>query len=211
MSPAAWRAASSAPPRTTQPVDRLDQVPIALGDGQPARRRGRLTGRAASRTSSSERSVTPSAQAHDRLLEEHQAVAVERVADPLGPPQPGSRTCGRRVAGVEHEPVAAALLGVVQRDVRLRQKLAGVALRRRVRTSQARGGGRPHDVLADRHATLRTLRQRLGDDAAASGSVRLRMTPNSSSPRRPMASVARTRPHRVRPRARSSASPTATP
>ena len=62
----------------------------------------------------------------DRLLEELEAVVVERVADPVRPADAGAQAVSHRAAVTRHrEAVAPALLGVIERDVGIREDLLG--------------------------------------------------------------------------------------
>ena len=62
----------------------------------------------------------------DRLQVQDEAIAVERVLDPLGPGQLRHRARLARLGrGVDHDPVAAGGLGRVHREVGVDQHLAG--------------------------------------------------------------------------------------
>ena len=61
-------------------------------------------------------------QVDDRLCDQRESLLLDRYADPLGPGDPAPHpSLGRLAGGVDGDPVAAGLLGVVHREIRTDQ------------------------------------------------------------------------------------------
>ena len=109
-------------------------------------------------------------EVEDRLLVEHEAVALERLAQPLDPAQRArARRAAAAVAPGDREAVAAALLGLVAGDLGLGELLGGRQLGRRARSrgcpsraSRGPCGRRARSWTCSRAASTSAWADRLG-------------------------------------------------